>query len=241
MEKWVKKSENHEIWANFDPGKFLWESSQNFQTSNGYSFSGPIARKSLDHVQTLRRWKKFAPQIYFWEGGPPWGTSVRHRDLLPLVKILSDCDPWPLSKTGLILKFTNFDPSPQIYLGNPEILKPVLYTPLQGQLMRKVWTTSPTLGHNVGVLGPQILMGVAPQVLDQISEITPISDLLSYKGCLSVERPQTLGGRRKKKERNFCWKIQYLRSHYTCGRRYNAFRIMIALFITGCAVAAAQC
>jgi len=34
-------------------------------------------------------------------------------------------------------------------------------------------------------------------MLDQISKITPISDLLSYKGCLSVERPRTLGGDKK--------------------------------------------
>jgi len=48
---------------------------------------------------------------------------------------------------------------------------------------------------------PQILIWrVALQILDQISKITPISDLLnlSYKGCLSVERPRTLGGDKKK-------------------------------------------
>jgi len=28
----------------------------------------------------------------------------------------------------------------------------------------------------------------------QISKITPISDLLSYQGCLSVEQPRTLSG-----------------------------------------------
>jgi len=33
--------------------------------------------------------------------------------------------------------------------------------------------------------------------LDPISIITPIPNLLSYKGCLSVERPQTLGGDKK--------------------------------------------
>jgi len=36
-----------------------------------------------------------------------------------------------------------------------------------------------------------------PQILDQISKITPIFDLLNYKGSLSVERPQTLGGNKK--------------------------------------------
>ena len=36
-------------------------------------------------------------------------------------------------------------------------------------------------------------------------------DLLSYKGCLSVERPRTFGGERKKK---LLLKIEYLHSHY---------------------------
>jgi len=39
-----------------------------------------------------------------------------------------------------------------------------------------------------------------PQILHPISEITPISDLLSYKGCLSVERRQTTGERKKRKK-----------------------------------------
>jgi len=35
--------------------------------------------------------------------------------------------------------------------------------------------------------------------MDQISKITPISDLLSYKGCLSVEQPWRFGSERKKR------------------------------------------
>ena len=59
------------------------------------------------------------------------------------------------------IEITNFDPT-QIYLGAPKILKPVLDTdiPFQGLLLGKVWTMPQTLGRNVGVLGPQILMGV---------------------------------------------------------------------------------
>ena len=46
-----KKSENCEIWANFDPRKFFWgHDPQTFETSFGYSFSGTIARKILDHT-----------------------------------------------------------------------------------------------------------------------------------------------------------------------------------------------
>jgi len=52
LEKWAKKSENREIWANLDspPGIFFWGTPPNFETSFGYSFSGTIPRKILDHV-----------------------------------------------------------------------------------------------------------------------------------------------------------------------------------------------
>jgi len=43
-------------------------------------------------------------------------------------------------------------------------------------------------------------MVVAPKSVDPISKTTPISNLMGYKGCLSVEQPRTLGGERKKKE-----------------------------------------
>ena len=52
LEKWVKKSENHEIWANFEPANFSFLGEpQNFKITFGYSFSGPIARESLDHAR----------------------------------------------------------------------------------------------------------------------------------------------------------------------------------------------
>jgi len=50
LEKWAKKSENREIWANFDPLQIFLGSPQNFETSFGYSFLKTIARKSLDHA-----------------------------------------------------------------------------------------------------------------------------------------------------------------------------------------------
>ena len=52
LEKWAKKSDNHEILANFDPppANFFRGSPQNFETSFGYFFSGTIARKNLDHA-----------------------------------------------------------------------------------------------------------------------------------------------------------------------------------------------
>ena len=82
VEKRAKKSENHKICANFDHRKFIWEP-KNFKTSFGYSFSGPIARKRLDHAPTLRGENKFHPPNKFF-GGP---HGVHKLDPLPLVKI----------------------------------------------------------------------------------------------------------------------------------------------------------
>ena len=48
--------------------------------------------------------------------------------------------------------------------------------------------------------------------MDQISKITPISDLLNYKGCLSVECQATSNIRQRKEKKNFCRNIEYLRS-----------------------------
>jgi len=48
--------------------------------------------------------------------------------------------------------------------------------------------------------------------MDPIYKITPISGLVSYKGSLLVEPSRRyIGERKKKKERNFCWKSEYLR------------------------------
>ena len=50
-------------------------------------------------------------------------------------------------------------------------------------------------------------MGVAPPPnLDQISKTTPLSDLLSYKGCLSVERNI------RRRQKNSV--VKYVRLHY---------------------------
>ena len=68
----AKNSENHEIWATFDPAvcNFFGEP-HNFKTSFGNSFSGPIARKSLDHAPTLRGEKNSHSK--FSGEGSPWG------------------------------------------------------------------------------------------------------------------------------------------------------------------------
>jgi len=51
------------------------------------------------------------------------------------------------------------------------------------------------------VFGPPNLSGGCPQILDQIYKITPISNLVSYKGCLLVERPERFGSKRNKKKK----------------------------------------
>jgi len=61
---------------------------------------------------------------------------------------------------------------------------------------------------------------VAPKIVDPISKITPISDLLSYKGCLSGERPRTLGDERKKRKK-LLLKTEYLCSTPCVGRGIN--------------------
>jgi len=66
-----KKSENHEIWPNFEPpAKFFRGSPQNSKTSFGYSFLGTIARKSLDHApDPMVVGKNFALPQFFFLGG----------------------------------------------------------------------------------------------------------------------------------------------------------------------------
>jgi len=43
-------------------------------------------------------------------------------------------------------------------------------------------------------------MGIASQILDQIYKITPISNLLSYKGCLSVKQLEDSAAKEKRKK-----------------------------------------
>ena len=51
LEKWAKKSENREIGVILTPlPTNFFGSPKNFETSFGYSFSGTIARKILDHA-----------------------------------------------------------------------------------------------------------------------------------------------------------------------------------------------
>jgi len=66
---------------------------------------------------------------------------------------------------------------------------------------------------------------VSLQIVDPISKITSISDLLSYKGCLLVKRPCILGGKRKKKK--LLLKNRIPPFHTTRGRRYDKSRIVL--------------
>ena len=98
------------------------------------------------------------------------------------------------------MKFTNFDPLPTNLFGEPPKFYNSFGYCFTGPIARKSLDHAPTWVTTLGrVWCPQILMGVDPQILDQISKIIPISDLLSYKGCLSVERPRTFGGEKNPK------------------------------------------
>jgi len=70
--------------TNFYPTcRFIWGSPQNFKTSFGYSFSGPIARKSLNHAPTLRGEKNFAlPQFFVPQILDPISIIASISDLL---------------------------------------------------------------------------------------------------------------------------------------------------------------
>jgi len=74
LEKWAKKSESREIWANFDPPAiFLGGAPQVLKPVLGTSFQGLLPGKfwttSHDHK---RLGKNFAPpKIFFWGEGPP--------------------------------------------------------------------------------------------------------------------------------------------------------------------------
>jgi len=107
MEKWAKKSENHEIWANFDPHPriFCGGSTQIFKTSFGYSFSGPIARKSLDHTPDSKGWKKFAPPQFFGRRVPHGAHKLTI--MTQKFEVTVTLDPW--ARPVWILKFANFD------------------------------------------------------------------------------------------------------------------------------------
>jgi len=64
-------------------------------------------------------------------------------------------------------------------------------------------------------------IGGSPQTVDQISKITPISDLLNYKGCLSVECQATSNIRQRKEKKKLLSKYRIPPFHTTCGRRYK--------------------
>ena len=77
LEKWAKKSENCEIWANFDPPpcKFFLGSPKILKPVLGTSFQGLLPGKFWTTPLTLRRWEKISPPPkFFWGEGPPRGT-----------------------------------------------------------------------------------------------------------------------------------------------------------------------
>jgi len=75
MEEWAKNSENHEIWALTSLKFICWGALNILKTSFGYSFSGLIASKSLDHARDPKGVKKISlfPQK-IWGEGSPWRT-----------------------------------------------------------------------------------------------------------------------------------------------------------------------
>ena len=71
LEKWAKKSENHEIWANFDPPhKFFWGAPKISKPVLGTPFQGLLPGKVWTTPLTLRGWEKISPPIFWGEEAP---------------------------------------------------------------------------------------------------------------------------------------------------------------------------
>jgi len=73
----------------------------------------------------------------------------------------------------------------------------------------------------LGGLGPPNFNGGRRQILDPIFKITPISDLLSYKGSLLVQPSQRSIGERKRKRKKLLLKSRIPSATTPCGRRLN--------------------
>ena len=78
LEKWAKKSENREIWANFDPPPAIFLGGEGapkiLKPVLGTSFQGLLAKDFRPRPLTLRGWEKISPQIFFGGRPPPRGT-----------------------------------------------------------------------------------------------------------------------------------------------------------------------
>jgi len=76
LEKWAKKSENREIWANFDPPQiFFGGAPKILKPVLGTSFQGLLPEKFWTTPPDPKGLgKNFAPQNFFGGGGPPQGV-----------------------------------------------------------------------------------------------------------------------------------------------------------------------
>ena len=74
----MKKSENREIWANFDPrpppANFFGAAPKILKPVLGTSFQGLLPAKVWTTPLTLRGWAKFRPPNLFWGRAPPRGA-----------------------------------------------------------------------------------------------------------------------------------------------------------------------
>ena len=182
LEKVAKKSENREIWANFDPPpNFFGGDPTTLTPVLGTSFQGLLPGKVWTTPLTLKGWEKISPPNFFWGEEPPRGTQVRHHDPLPLVKIWSECDPWPLNKASFNIELFELWPPSNFFGGSPQnfetsfgysFSRPIPRISLDHVL--RLWFT--TLG---GLGPPNFNGGSPPKFLDPIFKITPISDYLS--------------------------------------------------------------
>ena len=70
--------------------------------------------------------------------------------------------------------------------------------------------------QNLGSFWPPNFNGGRPQIFDPIYKMVPISDLLSYKGSLSVEPSRrSIGKRKRKRKKETSVEKQNASGHYS--------------------------
>ena len=83
LERWAKKSENRQIWANFDPRNFFLGGAPKILKPVLGTYLRDYCQKNVGpHPLTLRGWEKILPlKIFLGGGAPPKAVSYTHLTL----------------------------------------------------------------------------------------------------------------------------------------------------------------
>ena len=155
LEKWAKCRKITKFGLNLTPTIFLGgRAPKIWKPVLGTPFQGLLPQKFWTTPSDPNGLgKNFAPKFFFGGRGPPKGTQVRHRDPLPLVKIWSECDPWPLSKASFNIELFKLWP-PSNFLGEPQkFWNQFWILVLRAYSHNKFGPRTPTLVFNIGGFG----------------------------------------------------------------------------------------